>query len=447
MPDPATARQIDLISHQALNLAGAADDYNRLMDAVGNADIVLIGEASHGTHEFYRERAHITRRLIREKGFNAVAVEADWPDAYQANRYVLGEGDSLSAIEALSGFKRFPAWMWRNTDVAEFIDWLRAHNDDLPVRERTGFYGLDLYSFHASMAAVIGYLDTVDPEAARTARQRYACFENYGEDMQEYGMASYLSLEAPCEEEVVSQLEDLRSRAWEYASRDGRAAEEAFFNAEQNARLARNAEQYYRSMFRGRVESWNMRDRHMAETLNELVDHLNRSQGRARVVVWAHNSHVGDARETEMGRSGELNIGQLAREKYGRKAFNIGFTTYGGTVTAARDWGSPALRRHVRPGLEGSYEWLFHQTGIPAFCLLFGQDPVLANRLAEPRLERAIGVIYAPETERYSHYFTASLSRQFDAVLHFDETRAVVPLEVTAGWQAGEVPETYPSSL
>lgn len=447
MAELSLARCIDRISHRAQALDGAPDNYNRLLDSIGNADIVLLGEASHGTHEFYRERARLTRRLILEKGFNAVAVEADWPDAYQANRYVLGTGESLSAAQALDGFKRFPTWMWRNTDVVAWIDWLRAHNESRPEREQVGFFGLDLYSFHASVNAVIGYLEGLDPAAAREARQRYGCFDHYGDDMQRYGMASYLEAHGPCQDEVLAQMEALRRHALEYTGRDVRHGEDDFFDAEQNARVARNAEAYYRAMFHGRVESWNLRDQHMAETLDTLIDYLNRRRGAARVVVWAHNSHVGDARFTEMGRYGEFNIGQLARQKYGPRVFNLGFSTYTGTVTAAREWGEPAMRRHVRRALPGSYEQLFHQCGIPGFLLDFRQDATLAEMLANPMLERAIGVIYAPHTERHSHYFRAELSRQFDAVIHLDETRAVVPLETNAAWEAGEVPETYPSAL
>ncbi len=447
MAELSIARCIDWISHHAQPLDGAPDNYNRLLDSLGNADIVLLGEATHGTHEFYRERSLLTRRLILEKGFNAVAVEADWPDAYRANRYVLGGGETLSAVEALDGFRRFPTWMWRNTDVLELIDWLRAHNESRPERDQVGFYGLDLYSFHASVNAVIAYLEGVDPAAAKEARQRYGCFDHYGQDMQQYGMASYLEAKGPCQEEVLAQLESLRRHAADYLRGLPPVGGDDFFDAEQNARVARNAEAYYRAMFHGRVDSWNLRDRHMAETLDILIDYLNRRRGTARVVVWAHNSHVGDARFTEMGRYGEVNIGQLVREKYGSRAFNLGFSTYTGTVTAAREWGEPPLRRNVRRGLPGSYEQLFHQCGIPNFLLDFRQDATLAEMLANPMLQRAIGVVYAPHTERHSHYFRAELSRQFDAFIHLDETRAVVPLETTTAWESGEVPETYPSAL
>ena len=443
MPHAIDATFMEAARGSARGLTGTAQDYDSLLDLVGTARIVLLGEASHGTHEFYHERAMITQRLIGEKGFTAVAVEADWPDAYRANRYVRGVSDDAFAVDALADFRRFPTWMWRNTDVVEFLEWLRAHNDPRPDAA-AGFYGLDLYSLHASMEAVLRYLEKVDPEAAKEARARYACFDHFGTDTQVYGFATGTGLAKSCEDEVVTQLVELQRRAMEYARRDGQRAEDEAFHAEQNARLVRNAEAYYRSMFLERVSSWNLRDRHMAETLDALVAHLDRRVGRAKVVVWAHNSHVGDARATEMGRRGELNIGQLARERYGREAIRIGFTTDHGTVTAASDWGGPAERKRVRPARPDSYEGAFHDTELPRF-LLAGDDVArVAEALREPRLERAIGVIYRPETERASHYFQAWLPDQFEAVLHFDETRAVEPLERTGEWERGEPPETYP---
>jgi len=425
-------------------LTGAAEDYDALLELIGEAPYVLLGEASHGTHEFYRERAQLTKRLIREKGFTAVAVEADWPDAYRVNRYVRDVSDDADAADALGGFKRFPAWMWRNADVLDFVGWLRDHNDAVPKAHRVGFYGLDLYSLHASIEAVIHYLDQVDPEAAKAARARYACFEHFGPDPQRYGYATSFGLSRSCEDDVVAQLVALQRHAAEYARRDGRIPDDEFFYAEQNARLAVNAEAYYRSLFQGRVASWNRRDRHMADTLDALIAHLDRPRARAKVVVWAHNSHLGDARATEMGHRGELNVGQLVRERHGSDAVLVGFSTYHGTVTAASDWGSPAERKRVRQALPDSYEALFHALGRPRclICLRPGGEP--ARLLREPRLQRAIGVIYRPQTERLSHYFRAWLPQQFDAVLHFDHTRAVEPLERTAEWERGELPETYP---
>ena len=433
---------VDKAAHPLLSARG---DYDPLIERAGEATLALLGEASHGTHEFYKERAEITKRLIKEKGFTAVAVEADWPDAYRVNRYVRGLGQDNSAVEALGDFQRFPAWMWRNIDVVFFVEWLRAHNDALPEDvPKTGFYGIDLYSLHTSMEAVLRYLKRVDPSAAKEAQERYACFDHFGRDTQVYGLVTGSGLAKSCQEEAVKQLLDMRRLAIEYARRDGHVAEEEAFVAEQNARLVKNAEAYYRSMILEEVSSWNLRDRHMWETIQALLGYLGRQTGRARIAVWAHNSHVGDARATEMGQRGELNIGQLAREQYGRNAVLVGFTTYEGTATAASDWGGPAERKQVRKALPGSYELLFHRSRPDRFVLTWEDGEPITECLRQPRLERAIGVVYRPETERVSHYFNARLSDQFDAILHFDETTAVEPLEVTAEWQAGEVPETFP---
>jgi erythromycin esterase-like protein len=432
-------------------LTGAATDYDPLLDLVGDARFVLLGEASHGTQEFYRERATITQLLIRRKDFTAVAVEADWPDACRVNRYARGLDDDASPEAALDGFRRFPTWMWRNTVVRDFAGWLRRHNAAAgSYAQQVGFYGLDLYSLYGSIDAVIRYLETVDPAAAQQARARYACFEHFHEDTQAYGYAANFGMSKSCEDAVVSQLQELQQRAAVYAHRDGRVAADEYFHAEQNARLARDAEQYYRSMFGGRGSSWNLRDRHMAQTLEALVEHV-AGQGRpAKVVVWAHNSHLGDARATAMGEGGELNVGQLVRERYGRDAVLVGFSTDHGWVTAASDWDRPAERKRVRPALDGSYEQLFHEAaadgGAPNFLLRL-RDAGEAAALRAPRLERAIGVVYLPQTERWSHYFEARLPEQFDAVLHFDETNAVEPLERSQSWESGEAPETYPSAL
>jgi erythromycin esterase-like protein len=441
---------LDAVRKAAHPLTGADRDYDPLMELIGESRFVLLGEASHGTHEFYCERARITQRLIEEKGFTAVAVEADWPDAYRVNRYVRGAGDDVDAAEALSDFRRFPRWMWRNTVVVDFVEWLRTHNETIsPAARKAGFYGLDLYSLHASMKAVIQYLERVDPEAARRARARYACFDHFGPDPQVYGFIAATDRSKSCRDEVVSQLVELRRRVTEYARRDGRIAEDELFYAEQNARLVKNAEEYYRSMFFEDVSSWNLRDSHMVETLDALVAHLDRQGGQAKVVVWAHNSHLGNARATDMSQRGELNVGQLVRQKYGREAVLIGFTTHHGTVTAASDWGGVAERKQVRPALPGSYETLFHSVLAAPFLLTWQTNEALGNALRDTRLERAIGVIYRPETERMSHYFQARLEivAQFDAVLHFDETRAVEPLEYTAEWEAGELPETFPFAV
>ncbi|MFP5406576.1 MAG: erythromycin esterase family protein, partial [Gammaproteobacteria bacterium] len=421
-------------------------DYDPLLELVGDARFVLLGEATHGSAEFYDECARITQRLIEEKGFTAVAVEADWPDAYCVNRYVRGASDDANAEAALSGFKRFPAWMWRNTVVRDFVSWLREHNDSQPPDGKVGFYGMDLYSLSASIEAVLAYLDKVDPEAAQRARYRYSCFDQFHEDSQAYGYAAAFGLSKTCEEDAVKQLVELTRRAGEYSSNGESGAPDEFFHAEQNARLVQNAEEYYRTMFRGRVSSWNLRDSHMVETLQALDTHLGSKGTAPRIAVWAHNSHLGDASATEMGDSGEWNVGQLVRERYPDQAVLIGFSTHHGTVTAASEWDAHPERKRVRPGLADSYEALFHDTGIDRFLLML-RDPALERALKPQRLQRAIGVIYQPRTERQSHYFYTRLPRQFDAIIHYDETRALEPLEPGEGWVAGEAPETYPSGL
>ena len=440
-------RQGEDLERAAHRLSGSPSDFDLLLERIGTAQVVLIGEASHGTHEFYRIRGEITKRLIREHGFAAVAAEADWPNAYRVNRYVRGRGGDRDAGEALSGFQRFPQWMWRNADVLDFVGWLREHNDSQPAAERVGFYGLDLYSLHASMDAVLGYLRIVDPNAAARARARYACFDRFGDDPQNYGYAASLGLSATCEREVVSQLVELRRAVAAYANRDGRLAADDLFFAQQNAQVVRDAERYYRAMFGSRVDSWNLRDQHMSESLQSLLEFLGRERAGAKIVVWAHNSHLGDARATEMGAHGELNVGQLVRQRYGGHAVAVGFTTYGGTVTAASDWGGDSERKVVRPALEYSYEALFHGMGMGNVLIDLHDVPGPHPPLHQSRLERAIGVIYLPNTERQSHYFRAILTQQFDFLLHFDTTRAVEPMERTSVWEQGELPETYPTAL
>jgi erythromycin esterase-like protein len=435
------------IREEAVPLTRNTRDYDPLLEMVGDAHFVLLGEATHGTHEFYGERAQITKRLILEKGFSVVAVEADWPDAYRVNRYVQLRSNDSAAEEALTDFKRFPTWMWRNADVLDFVGWLREHNEVVPEAERTGFYGLDLYSLHASMAAVLGYLNKVDPSEARRARARYSCFDHFGADGQSYAHAAARTPENSCEEEVITQLVELRRRAADYAKRDGFVAEDEFFFAEQNARVVKNVEEYYRAMFHERDVTWNLRDRHMADTLDSLMAHLRQQGRRAKAVIWEHNSHLGDARATQMSERGELNVGQLVRETHGGDAVLVGFTTYAGSVTAASEWDAPAEHKSVRPALPDSYEALFHEVGHERFMLNLRDNLRLKETLRESRLERAIGVIYLPQTERFSHYFEARLADQFDAVLHFDRTRAVEPLERTGLWQRDEMPETYPTSL
>lgn len=432
-----------LIAGSAAPLEAPDGDFSGLLEAIGDARFVLLGEASHGTQEFYRARAAITRRLIEEKGFSAVALEADWPDAYRVNRYVRGASQDSRPEDSLRGFRRFPQWMWRNTTFHDFVGWLQQYNSDLAAEARVGIFGLDLYSLYTSIEAVIQYLEEVDPEGAGRARERYACFGQAGQEAQVYAQMVDLGLTPDCEEEAIRQLLDLRQRA---ASRTmaGSLPDDEYFFAEQNARLVINAEEYYRTMFRGMVPSWNLRDQHMAETLDALAEHLG-GQGRLpKVVVWEHNSHIGDARATQMGRMGELNVGQLAREAYGNEACLIGFTTHSGTVRAASAWDGEPEEKAVRPGMAGSYERLFHEAGVPAFWLRLNQRGEVRDALMEDRLERAIGVIYRPETERQSHYFDASISRQFDLVVHFDETRAVEPLPAVEEGDAFP-PDTFPS--
>lgn len=436
-----------LLCAAAHPLTGGARDYDPLLRLVGNARLVLLGEASHGTHEFYRARAQITKRLMVEKGFDALLVEADWPDAQRVNRYVRGQGDDGEAVDALGDFVRFPQWMWRNADVLDFVGWLRSHNDAQGKTGRpVGFYGMDLYSLHASIAAVLAYLAKVDPAAARRARKHYACFDHFGAHIQSYGLAASLGVAASCEEGVVRALTELRLRVAEQSQPNGGNAADALFCATQNATVVKNAEQYYRAMYRGSMSSWNLRDQHMMDTLVALMQHLDQPQRPSKVVVWAHNSHLGNASATEMGERGEFNVGQLVRERFGREALLVGFTTHHGTVTAASDWDGMAERKVVRPALPQSYEALFHNVGLGNFLLSFARHPELALALDPHHLERAIGVIYRPQTERSSHYFHAHLPRQFDAVLHFDETRAVEPLE-RAVPQDAEFQETYPSGL
>jgi len=411
------------------DLRDAVRPVDELFELVADAQLVLLGEATHGTHEFYAIRAALTRRLISERGFRGVAVEADWPAAARANRFVQGTDGDGDAEAALGGFVRFPRWMWRNDLIVDLIEWLRAHGHG------AGFYGLDLYSLRESMTAVVEYLDQIDPAAAARARRRYGCFDDV--DDQAYGHATAGGEKEPCEDAVVAQLDELRERAAELAQRDGRLPPDAHFAARQNARLAAGAERYYRMMFRGRASTWNLRDTHMADTLDALREHL----GGAGIVVWAHNSHVGDARATSMGADrGELNLGQLTRERHGEAVRIVGFTTHTGTVTAASDWDAPARRRRVRPSLPGSLERLLHDASIDRGVL-----DLRGGVLRDERLQRMIGVIYRPDSERYSHYLTARAGEQFDALVHVDETTALEPLDRLP--QLDGRPDAFPSGM
>jgi protein-L-isoaspartate(D-aspartate) O-methyltransferase len=416
-------------------------DLAPLLDRIGDARLVLLGEASHGTSEFYRMRARITRELIEKRGFHFVAVEADWPDAAEIDAYVRRD---LSSRPHRKPFQRFPRWMWANEEVLEFVHWLRRHNDasgDAP-EARVGFHGLDLYSLHASAEAVLHYLDDVDPAAAAAARDRYRCLTPWQEDPALYGRAVLSGTFEKCEGEVVAMLNELQRKRLEYVRRDGNR----FADAVQNARLVVSAERYYRAMYRGSVASWNLRDQHMFDTLELLLESYGAG---SRGVVWAHNSHLGDASATAMAARGEHNVGQLVRQAHGPRAHLIGFGTHTGTVAAASDWGEPVQTMRVRPSHPQSYEHLAHQAG-PGNFILPLREPrggEVRERLLEPRLQRAIGVIYRPETELQSHYFSASLPAQFDEWIWFDESSAVTPIGEAHRDQLAQMPDTFPFGL
>jgi erythromycin esterase-like protein len=447
---------IDTLQNVAQPLRGPGADNDVLIHAIReqakSKKFVLIGEATHGTAEFYRIRAEISQHLIVEEGFDAVAVEADWPDAYRVNRYVSGRSDDTNADAALSDFERFPTWMWRNSEVQAFVAWLRKYNEETgryeDGQESVGFYGLDLYSMTTSMAAVLAYLDKIDPQEAAVARARYGCFGQFISNPQAYGYAIASGRWDSCEQEVITQLMQLQRKARLYMERDGVFAGNEYFSAQQNAELVKNAEEYYRAMFRGRPNTWNLRDRHMFETLEKLSGHLEARLGReARIIVWVHNSHLGNAEATEMGQRGEINIGQLVTERYADKALRIGFSTSRGKVTAATDWDGPPETKIVRDPLPGSYEEIFSQLERKSFFFDLRAGGEAVDLLGVKRLQRAIGVIYRPETERTSHYFYASLPRQFDFMIHIDKTEAVQPLPTFGHKRPGELDETYPSGL
>ncbi len=442
------SRVVADLADAVVPVTGSTRDNDDLFAMIGDAPLVLIGEASHGTHEFYKTRAEITQRLIAEHGFGAVCVEGDWPDSYRVNRYVRGARDDAEAVESLGGFTRFPTWMWRNGEVLDFVSWLREYNDHAPQgHPKCGFYGLDLYSMYASIDAVLEYLERVDPQAAFQARKRYECLEPFEQHPEEYATATGYGLHPSCRQEVLAQLREIQLRASRYARLDGQVAEDQYFYAEQNARIVANAERYYGAMLDDSISTWNLRDMHMVDTLERLREHLSRHGSPIKAVVWAHNSHVGDARATSMSFRNETNIGALLKQSYADRAFSIGFTTYVGTVTAASNWHAPEERKNVRPARSDSYEHLFHALALPRFWVpLRINRPELAGLPVRAR-ERAIGVIYRPETELQSHYFTANLINQFDAVYHFDATRAVEPLERSARWLRGEPPEAYPTGI
>lgn len=427
MPDSADIPAIQLVRAAAIPITSAPTDYDSLMALVGDARFVLLGESTHGTQEFYRERARITQRLITEKGFSAVAIEGEWPDAEGVHRFI--RGGSGTAEQALAGFRNgFPEWMWSNTAIRDLAVWLRAHNQGRPEANQVGFYGLDVYSLFESADSVVAYLTRIDPAAAQQARSRYACLDSFGDDPQRYGAAASGTPDRSCEDEAALQVATMEAR---YAARTPGAdprAEDALFSALQHARAVAGGEAYFRVLYQGGAASWNARDSHMARTLEHLVDHLEARGQTPKVVVWAHNTHAGDARLTEMGAGGELNVGQLMRERYAEQSLLVGFTTYTGTVLAAEGWDEPGRVRRLTTAFPESYAGLFHRNGIPAFLLIFRGREELSAAMGEPRLERAVGVVYAPQSERESHYFIARMSRQFDAVIHVDTTSAVTPI-------------------
>jgi len=427
-------------------ISGTRTDYDPLINYIGDASIVLLGEATHGTHEFYEARAEITKRLIKEKGFTVVAIEGDFPDTYRVNRYIHHEGDDKSSVASLADFKRFPAWMWRNEEFVSFIDWLRVYNTSKNLESRIDIYGLDVYSLHRSIEIVIDELEKIDSAAAQQARKFYQCFDAYA-DPQEYGYLASLFPNKSCRDEAINQLVELMKKQSDFFKKGTFDPLEEKFYLEQNALIVKNAENYYRSIFSGdRALSWNTRDRHMMEVVMATSIFKQQQTGtEPKIVVWAHNSHIGDARATQMSEHGELNIGQLAKERYGTKAISVGFTTYTGTVSAASAWGGEVKRKYVRPALDGSIELMLHLVDLPAFVLIPKEDKKVAALLSTDYLERAIGVVYVPQTERASHYFHAQINKQFDAIIHFDQTNAVAPLEKSTEWEEGEdVPETFP---
>ncbi|KAL6048840.1 Erythromycin esterase [Balamuthia mandrillaris] len=480
-----------------LRLSNASEDarrsaYDPLFAAIGDCPVVMIGEASHGTKEFYHERAELTKRLIQEKGFRSVVVEADWPDAYRANKWCAALGGEepsgrrgskdKTVEESLRGFARFPSWMWRNTEMVDFLEWLREHNAAVedPL-DKVGFYGMDMYSLVTSAHEVLQFLDKTDSKAALEARNLYSCFMQYGEDTRSYGRAAAAGLSKGCRQNCLKVLMDLKSKSDEYLSRDGFAAEDELFYATTNAEVVKGAESYYRNMMKGGPNSWNLRDSHMVNTILNLHKHRSRHNCQSKLIVWAHNSHLGDARATSMGQQrGKHNVGQLLRERLGMEnTFNIGLTTNTGTVTAASSWNGPWKMKKVNPGRADSYEGLFHciaeETKEPNFMFVFnevvppsgepGQSALMSccvqgkhrrkqaicrelnQYLGVPMLERYIGVIYRPESELASHYARSILSAQYDAVIHLDETSALPPLDSEShhpSWEEENIPETYP---
>jgi len=459
-----------VINRHAVSETSVAQNYSALLDAVGDAEIVMIGEASHGTHDFYHQRAEITKQLILKKNFTFIAIEGDWPDAYRVNRYVQhGKRKDNTAAEALGDFKRFPLWMWRNRVIMDFVEWLRGHNDQFnDAHKKVAFYGMDLYSFYSSMDAVIEYLEKVSPEDAKVARRRYSNFDRFQGEPHAYGQAAGFGLSGAYEKEVLSTLLDLKKKEEDYLKGVGGLIDgDELFYTQQNAELVKNAEEYYRKMYQADERTWNLRDKHMVDCVTSLFNyHKKKFKGerQEKVVIWAHNSHLGDARQTDASLRGEWNVGQLMRERFGlTKTFNIGFSTYTGTVTAAKSWDKPAQCMKVRNGLTESYEHVLHSATenweYKDYYMLFRSNtpnvkvnPELVDALLPPRYERYIGVIYRPDTEKASHYCKSSLPKEYDSVIFLDQTRAVEPIDPTKPWEDQHKllvetpvdPDTYP---
>jgi len=429
---------IDQVRRHALPLGGE-DTLEPLLERIGDSRFVLLGEASHGTADYYTWRAQISQRLIEEKGFSFIAVEGDWPDCYRVNRFVKRHPKAgVDAFEVLRAFERWPTWMWANEEIADLALWLREHNEGLPEGKRVGFYGIDVYSLWDSLYQVMGYLKRVDPAALAVARKAYQCFEPYGEDVQEYARST-MWVPNSCEEEVVALLKEMQARAPRY-QKDGR---EGAFHAEQNALVVQDAEAYYRAMVRGGPDSWNVRDRHMALTLDRLMQYHG---PEARAIVWEHNTHIGDARYTDMADDGMVNVGQLVREKYADQGVVlVGFGSHRGRVIAGQEWDAPMEAMDVPEGRPGSWEDLLHQAGAEDKLLIFGPETQTEDWM-RPRGHRAIGVVYHPEYEQYGNYVPTVLPRRYDAFLYLDETEALHPLPVQPH-VAGEMPETFPTGV